>query len=98
MSRETTPLPRGYGQFTYFFDANWRDAARADGAIEWVSDSWSSLQPVSSPGTYVNYLSSDSVDAVSAAYGVNYARLASIKATYDPTNFFRLNQNITPAG
>ena len=34
---------------------------------------------------------------VQATYGDNYARLASIKRQYDPTNLFRVNQNMRPA-
>jgi FAD/FMN-containing dehydrogenase len=32
------------------------------------------------------------------AYGPNYARLAQIKAKFDPHNLFRMNQNILPSG
>jgi FAD/FMN-containing dehydrogenase len=35
---------------------------------------------------------------VQATYGDNFARLATIKAKYDPANLFRVNQNIQPAG
>jgi FAD/FMN-containing dehydrogenase len=89
-------LPRTAGQLTYFFDANWRDPARADASMRWVTDAASALRPWSSAGTYVNYLSSDSDEAVRAAYKTNYQRLIALKRTYDPSNVFHLNRNIRP--
>jgi hypothetical protein len=46
---------------------------------------------------YVNDLGGDEGDRVRAAYGSNYDRLAAVKTRYDPTNFFRWNQNVTTA-
>jgi FAD/FMN-containing dehydrogenase len=49
-------------------------------------------------GRYVNYLGDDAVnESVTNAYGPNLARLREIKRRYDPTNVFRLNQNIPPS-
>jgi hypothetical protein len=46
----------------------------------------------------VNNLAPDEVTDVAAIYGPErYARLASIKKTYDPTNMFRINHNVVPA-
>jgi FAD/FMN-containing dehydrogenase len=50
-------------------------------------------------GAYVNFLAAEGADRVRAAYpGSTWDRLVKVKATYDPDNLFRLNQNIPPAG
>jgi FAD/FMN-containing dehydrogenase len=94
---DATALPRTAGQFTYFFDANWRNVERAEVAMAWVNKSWSAMQLFSSAGTYVNYLSNDSEDAVRASYRANYQKLAALKRKYDPSNVFHLNRNIRPS-
>ena len=49
-------------------------------------------------GAYVNFFGPHDVDRIEAAYpGETLARLRRIKATYDPVNLFRNNDNITPA-
>jgi FAD/FMN-containing dehydrogenase len=63
----------------------------------WVRDYWSALHPHSAGGAYVNFLMDEGQDRVRATYRDNYPRLAEIKRTWDPTNLFRLNQNIRPA-
>jgi FAD/FMN-containing dehydrogenase len=50
------------------------------------------------PGAYVNFLMDQGEAGVRSAYPPDtYARLASVKATWDPTNLFRGNQNVPPA-
>ena len=53
-------------------------------------------RPFAERAVYVNDLGEEEADRVQEAYGANYARLATIKAAYDPTNFFRANQNVAP--
>ncbi len=65
---------------------------------QWVRRFWSALAPYAG-GVYVNFMSDEPRAAVAAAYGTHtYARLAALKKKYDPTNLFRFNQNISPAG
>ena len=64
--------------------------------IAWVRDFWTALEPHAT-GAYVNFLSDESQDRVAAAYGPEtYRRLVALKDRVDPTNFFRLNQNVKP--
>jgi FAD/FMN-containing dehydrogenase len=57
------------------------------------------MRPFSTGGVYVNLLSQDEgQERVVAAYGSNYERLVALKSKYDPTNLFRVNQNIKPGG
>jgi FAD/FMN-containing dehydrogenase len=46
---------------------------------------------------YVNFLGDEGSERVREAYGAEkYQRLAELKRKYDPTNAFRMNQNIAP--
>jgi FAD/FMN-containing dehydrogenase len=76
----------------------WPDPADNAANIAWVRDYYAAIHPFSgSEGGYINFMSDDDDKRVEANYGRNYARLARVKATYDPGNLFHLNQNIVPA-
>jgi len=76
----------------------WTEPAEAERHIAWAREVWEATQPFAS-GVYVNYLGvGDGAERVRDAYGAGkYERLAALKATYDPTNLFRLYHNIAPA-
>jgi FAD/FMN-containing dehydrogenase len=84
-------------QFVMNVHARWTEAADDAGYIGWARSVYDATAPFATAGAYVNFLTADEQDRVRAAYGPNYDRLAAIKAKYDPTNLFRVNQNIRPA-
>jgi hypothetical protein len=73
------------------------DPTNAGAIKDWTVDYFEALHPYSAGGAYVNMMMDEGQDRVRASYGDNYDRLARIKATYDPGNLFRVNQNIQPA-
>jgi FAD/FMN-containing dehydrogenase len=75
----------------------WTDASDTDANIRWTCEFWSAMQPFLADAAYVNYLGEVNEEGVRAAYGRKYERLAALKAKYDPTNFFCMNQNIKPS-
>jgi FAD/FMN-containing dehydrogenase len=78
--------------------ANWTDAGADAANVAWAREVWTAAQPYVSRAVYANHMSQDEpVERVRAAYGdVKLARLAALKAKYDPTNLFCHNHNIPP--
>ncbi len=72
------------------------DPANAEALKTWARGYWEAVHPYNLGGAYVNFMMEEGDERIRATYGDNYDRLASIKKTYDPTNFFRVNQNIKP--
>jgi FAD/FMN-containing dehydrogenase len=63
---------------------------------QWARDFWSALEPHHT-SVYVNFLMEEGEERIREAYGpARYDRLKALKRTWDPENFFRLNQNIRP--
>ena len=66
--------------------------------VAWVREISAAVEPHTTGAPYVNFLADEGADRVRAAYGAEaYDRLRALKREYDPTNAFRLNQNIPPA-
>ena len=75
------------------------DDAEGERHVAWARDFYSAMQAHAGGRVYVNFLGDEGADRVRQAYGARqYERLAKLKRAYDPTNFFRMNQNISPAG
>jgi FAD/FMN-containing dehydrogenase len=72
------------------------DPANNQKTISWTKSYYDALHPFSAGGAYVNFMMDEGEDRVRATYGDNYDRLVDIKNKYDPSNVFRVNQNIRP--
>jgi FAD/FMN-containing dehydrogenase len=91
MTATAYPL-RGTGLST-LVAAEWHKPADRARAERWVAQASTALRPWARRA-YVNYLPPSTPGRIREIYGVNYPRLARIKAQYDPANLFRENQNI----
>jgi FAD/FMN-containing dehydrogenase len=85
-------------------DSNWAevivgvdpDRANNEKITAWTKKYWEALHPHSAGGAYVNFMMDEGQDRIKATYRHNYDRLVAVKKKYDPTNLFRVNQNIKP--
>ena len=75
----------------------WESAAEDARCIAWAREFFKKSEPFAAAGAYINFLTEDETDRIAFAYGPAYKRLVELKKKYDPTNLFRMNQNIKPA-
>jgi FAD/FMN-containing dehydrogenase len=72
------------------------DPAEDAAIIAWARETWQVLQPHSAGAGYVNFMMDEGEQPIQATYRDHYRRLREVKTRYDPTNLFRVNQNIPP--
>jgi FAD/FMN-containing dehydrogenase len=77
--------------------AQWADPVDTQANMAWAQSLFQLLRPHLADRRYMNYMSADDAGFLREAYGPNYDRLVEVKSKYDPTNLFRLNQNIEPS-
>ena len=82
--------------FTFNINGNSESVNGFAAEREWALTYWKALAPYHT-SVYVNFLMEEGEERIRQAYGSEkYDRLKALKHNYDPTNFFRLNQNIKP--
>jgi len=79
-------------------EANWEDTQDDEANIAWVRECVADMRRFSGGGAYLNFpgFYEEGDRLIREAFGENYERLVDLKNKYDPTNPFRLNQNIKP--
>lgn len=91
---ETAYSNRG-ARYTFSIDNIWEDPAEDESQIKWSRAFFDQIKPHMT-GVYLNFIGDEGEERVKEAFGAKYARLRELKTKYDPTNLFRLNQNIRP--
>jgi FAD/FMN-containing dehydrogenase len=96
VDRDATAYSLRADQWDYDVISQWDNPAETAGHIQWTRDYWNAVEPFASGEVYVNHLDAEEAGRITGAYSRNYYRLVALKNQYDPTNLFRLNQNIRP--
>ena len=76
----------------------WETPAEDKKVIAWAREFFNASEPYATGGVYVNFMPEDETARVTSAYKPEvWKRLVDLKTKWDPTNLFRMNQNITPS-
>ena len=94
---EETAYTHRDAQFVVNVHGRWADPAKDGECIGWARALFDAATPFATGGAYVNFLTQEEGERLRAVYGANYERLVAVKNQYDPSNLFRINQNIRPS-
>jgi hypothetical protein len=100
VSDDDSALGRRDVPWCYHALAMWMepDQETEDTHRAWAAELSEGMRPHTTPGVYLNYTSDQGEQRVRETFGPEkYARLVALKDRYDPSNLFRLNQNIKPS-
>ena len=97
--RDATAFDQRDSEYNFVIVSRWADPGDRDKNVAWARETSAMASEFTNGRVYVNYIGAgESPDRVRAAFGdEKFARLSAIKGKYDPTNMFRMNQNIPPA-
>jgi hypothetical protein len=91
-----TAFPHSDDHYELLILSQWADPSGSEGNVRWTRQLFEAMRTFFGEGVYVNNLGEEEQERVKEAYGDHYERLVPLKDTYDPTNLFRLNQNVKP--
>ena len=94
VAEDATAFCRRYAPFVVNLPAGWMDPADTERNISWVRDFSDALRPFGTGEAYANFVGSDELHRVQAAYGPNLPRLMEVKRRWDPDNVFAGNLRI----
>ena len=99
IGEEDTAFAGRNARFLFAVEANWEDPRDDDLNITWARESVDAMREFSDGSRYFNFpgLHEEGEEIMRDTFGAKYQRLVALKNKYDPTNLFRLNQNIKPA-
>jgi FAD/FMN-containing dehydrogenase len=98
LADEHSPVGNRDARYVLNLTSAWEQAADDAANIDWARAAWNDMKSFSTGGNYINFLTEDEgPERVAAALGKGLARLAEVKAKWDPQNVFRSNRNIKPA-
>jgi hypothetical protein len=98
LAEEHSPVGNRDARYVLNLTSAWEQAGDDAANVDWARDAWNDMKSFSTGGNYINFLTEDEgPERVAAALGKGLARLAEVKAKWDPQNVFRSNRNIEPA-